>query len=171
MMNGAPPCLGSLPEITETEAGRLKPTSAMPYPAASSAIPRWTALARRSKTLVVATEQLAGCRGIPTTQFSRSSTLTRRALPPLGGTWWSTLLKMPIRTAARAVDSLRLRPHGRQSRLSRRSTSMEPAAGSMLMLARTGIPSSSPGMGSCLVSTVVFPVGSLPMASAIMRSL
>ena len=51
--------------------------------------PRCTGFATRSARLVVATEQLYGWRGMPTTQFSRRWTLIRRKLPAFGGTPWS----------------------------------------------------------------------------------
>ena len=124
------------------------PVSAMPKPSARSAIARWVALATRSAMPVVAVEQLTGCLGMPATQFSRISTSSRRKLPALVGTASGRLLKTPIIAAVRLVASVRLIPHGMQSGLSRRSTSMRAACGSTVTLTVTGTPSSMPASGT-----------------------
>ena len=83
-----------------------------------------TALATRSTRSVVQAEQLNGWRVIPTMQFSRRCTRMRRWLPPLNGTSAQMPQKTPAIAPASEDDSLRLRPNGRQSMLSRRSTSI-----------------------------------------------
>ena len=65
-MNGSSSLRGSWPEITPTDGGRAHAgLGHADSPSAISAIARCTALATRSARLVVATEQLAGCRGMP----------------------------------------------------------------------------------------------------------
>ena len=76
---------GSTPEMTLTEGGRPAPTSAMPNPSPSFAIAHCVDAMTRSATFVVATEQLVGCDGMPTTQCSRSLTSTRLKAPAFRG--------------------------------------------------------------------------------------
>ena len=57
--------------------------------------------------------------------------------------------RTPIRVAARVVASLRLKPPGTLSMLSRKSTMILPSFGSTVILTRMGMPSSAtPGTGS-----------------------
>ncbi len=120
----------------------------MPRPSLNSAIVRWTIPASRSASPEVASEQLAGCTGMPRQQFSRSLIVIARALPVLRGTVCSRLLNTPISAEVWDVDSVRFRPHGRQSGLLRRSISISPASGSTSTVTSIFTPSSTPGSGT-----------------------
>ena len=124
--------------------------------------PRWPT---RSARLVVATEQLVVSFGIPTTQFCRRRTSTRPALALLAGTSLPMPLNTPINAADRAVASLVFNPQGRQSRLSRRSTTMRSSWGMISTSARTPTPFSGvPGKGSWRDSATALPRGNERMA-------
>ena len=84
--NGASPWRGSRPESPATAGGHSGPVEAMPIPSPNSASVRCTIPARRSAMPEVAIEQLAGCTGMPTQQFSRRADLDGRPLPVLRGT-------------------------------------------------------------------------------------
>ena len=95
----------------------------------------------------------------------------RRKAPALGGTVWDSALKMPTIADVRAQASLMLRPKGRESALSRRSTSIRASAGSTRTETATVTPSGAPGMGSWVLATVRLPPGSPLSASTMRRSL
>ncbi len=78
-------------------------------------------LTSRSATLVVATEQLCGNFGLPTTAPSRISILTLRNEPELRGISGSSELNTPAMTADTVQASLSLKPQSMLSMLSRRS--------------------------------------------------
>ena len=102
----------------------------------------------RSPTLVVATEHECGNVGIPTTQFSRSLTCTRRNVPALCGMSGSIELKTPVMQLFIAQVRDSLSPAGRQSMLSVRSISIMPASGSTVTVTLIGIPSGAGPNGS-----------------------
>ena len=131
LTKGAPPRRASRPEMTPSlgahDRRRARPcrTRRRARPVAAC-----TALMTRSARLVVATEQLVGMAGdaddavLAQLDVDRGGSCRRWA-----GRSWSMPLKTPIIAAVRAVASLRLSPQGRQSRLSRRSTSIAPRRG------------------------------------------
>jgi hypothetical protein len=120
---------------------------------------------------VVATEQLCGKRGMPTAQFSRSSTSILRNEPAFRGMSAGKLLKTPVTALFVAVASERLRPFAMQSTLCRRSTRIRSSFGSTSTIARTGIPSgSSGGSGSCVLSLSSRAAGSARIAWRMRRS-
>ena len=57
----------------------------------------------RSETVLVATEHEVGWRGMPTTQFSRTSTLMRRKVPALLGTMVCLASRLELMTAKTAA--------------------------------------------------------------------
>ena len=78
---------------------------------------------------------------------------------------------MPIITAEEAFASVTFMPFGRQSGLSRRSTSIAPASGSTATVTLMVTPSGGvPGNGSCVLVRVTRPLGSLAIAAAMRRS-
>ena len=159
-MNGAPSRRGSVPEMTPQAAGMLNPTSASPTPSCElcqrRAAPRtrpdrpgsWSR--RRSKPDVA---------GMPTQQFSRSWIRSRRKLPAFGGTPLADRVEhaehrrgprrrlgqvQAARLAVRVVAQVDVQ-HGRR--------------GSTVTRIRSGIPSGTPGNGSCAVATTTSPAG------------
>jgi hypothetical protein len=170
LMNGRPPARGSVPLITPKPVLHAPPPSASPAPRPSWANAAWTGLMTRSSTLVVASEADAGKPGLPTTQPSRSKTVIRRNVPALRGRSSGSALSTPMTAPLVDDASDRLNPAGTQSGLSRRSTVIRPAPGSMSTTTRTGMPSSMPGSGSCELSATSRPAGSRPMAAAASRS-
>ena len=113
----------------------------------------------RSSTLVVASEAEEGKPGLPTTQPSRSKTLIRRNVPALRGRSSGSALSTPMTAPLVEDASDRLNPAGTQSGLSRRSTVIRPASGSMSTTTLTGMPSSMPGSGSCELVAISRPCG------------
>ena len=143
----------------------------MPVPSRRPAIACCVAFEIRSATFVVATEQLAGCRGMPVTHPSRSRIRTRLDEPPFFGIAGSRLLKTPVRAAARAVDSVMFSPDGRLSRLSRRSTSTTPSPEKTRTVERTGMPPFGvPGNASWVETALEAASGSASIAVPINRS-
>ena len=134
-MNGSSSLRGSLPLMIAKAGVWIGPTSAWPAPGPSCDRARATQPPMRLPRHVVASEHEAGWRGIPTQQFSRRITLMRRKLPALIGTVCPTLLKIGICAWVVTVAQLWLSPFGRQSGLSRRSTSILPSSGSTLTVA------------------------------------
>ena len=124
-----------------------------------------------SVMLVVATEQLWGKRGMPTTQFSLSSTSRRRKLPALCGMSGSRQAKTAWAAAMVEVTRVRFMPASTQSGLSRRSTVMKPASPSMSMVTLIGMPSGRNGwIGSWQPSFSSRPLGSARIDSLARRS-
>jgi hypothetical protein len=68
------------------------------------------------------------------------------------------------------VPSVRFRPQGWQSGLSRRSTVILPARASIATSTLTGMPSGTPGNGSCAAWITWRPLFSRPIASTIFFS-
>ena len=128
---------------------------------------RWVVTTSRSPTFVVATEQECGKRGMPTTQFSRSFTFTRRKVPALCGMSGSIELKIPVMQLFIAHVRDSLTPAGRQSMLSVRSASIIPASGSIVIDTRIGIPSGAGPNGSCMPSPTIVPAGIFEITCAI----
>ena len=124
----------------------------------------------RSPTFVVATEHECGKRGMPTTQFSRSRTFTRRKVPALCGMSGSIELKIPVMQLFIAHVRDSLTPAGRQSMLSVRSASIIPASGSIVIDTRIGIPSGAGPNGSCMPSPTIVPAGIVEITCAMRRS-
>ena len=165
------PCRGSIPEMTAIEAGKIGPASARPSPSLILAKARWTGLVTRSARLVVATDMLIGCWPPPATEPSRICTRMRRKLPALVGTGSSIELKMPIIAAVRAQPSLKLRPQGMASGLSRRSTSIIASSESTATATVIGIPSGGvPGTGSWVECAIERPLGILAIAAIMVFS-
>ena len=96
---------------------------------------------------------------MPTTQFSRSFTFTRRKVPALCGMSGSIELKIPVMQLFSAQVRDSLTPAGRQSMLSVRSASIVPASGSMVIETRIGMPSGAGPKGSCIPSPMIVPAG------------
>ena len=120
----------------------------------------------------MATDIEVGCLPPPATEPSLISTLIRRKLPAFVGTMSSMLLNTPIIAPVRAQASLRFRPQGMASGLSRKSTSMVAFLLSIRTCAVMGMPSSGvPGTGSCVLWAVASPVGSFLMAEIMSFSL
>ena len=104
---------------------------------------------------------------MPTTQFSRSFTFTRRKVPALWGMSGSIELKIPVMQLFMAHVRDSLTPAGRQSMLSVRSTSIIPASGSIVIATRIGMPSGAGPNGSCIPSPTIVPAGIFEMTWAI----
>ncbi len=102
-------------------------------------------LTSRSATLVVATEQLCGNFGLPTTAPSRISILTRRNEPELRGISGSSELNTPAMTADTVQASLSLKPQSMLSMLSRKSMVIAAFCGSISISTLSGMPSGSSG--------------------------
>jgi len=78
---------------------------------------------------------------------------------------------MPIITAEQAFACVTFMPFGRQSGLSRRSTSIAPAVASTATVTLIVTPSGGvPGNGSCVLVRVTMPLGSRAIAAIILRS-
>ena len=125
---GAAPA-GSRPEITPSPALMIAPCSAIPNPSPSCASAACTALVTRSARFVVASR---AARRVARECRPRSSRAGERrsvgSCRHSAGRSAPMPLKTPIIAAVRAVASLRLSPQGKQSKLSRRSTSIRAAA-------------------------------------------
>ena len=160
----------STPEMTAKPLPITAPPSAIPNPSPTSENECWMMLIRRSATLVVASEQLVGCTGTPTTQLSRSSTSIRRNAPEFTGMSFSSTFSTPL--IALLVEHARdsLMPTGRQSMLSRRSIEILASSGSTVTAARKGIPSTTGPNGSWPPFPTTVPAGSRRMAWIIRRS-
>ena len=82
----------------------------------------------RTPTSPVAIEHENGCTGTPATQFSRTSTSKHRKLPAFNGIGGASprlefnTMRIGATPLLREVASVRLKPFGMQSGLSRRST-------------------------------------------------
>ncbi len=120
----------------------------------------------RSPTFVVATEHECGKVGMPTTQFSRSLTWTRRNVPALCGMSGSIELKTPVMQLFIAQVRDSLRPAGRQSMLSVRSISIMPASGSTVTVTLIGMPSGAGPKGSWQPLPTITPLRMLEMTCA-----
>ena len=124
-----------------------------------------------SVMLVVATEQLWGKRGMPTTQFSLRSTSRRRKLPALCGMSGSRQAKTACAAAMVEVTRVRFMPASTQSGLSRRSTVMKPSSPSMSTCTLIGMPSGRKGwIGSWQPLFSRRPLGSVRIDSRARRS-
>jgi hypothetical protein len=160
----------SFPETTAKPGPMPHAPSARPYPSQASAIARCVVTTSRSPTFVVATEQECGKRGMPTTQFSRSFTRTRRKVPALCGMSGSIELKSPVMQLFIAHVRDSFTPAGRQSMLSVRSSSIMPASGSTSIFTLIGMPSGAGPKGSCIPSPTMVPFGICAITWAIRRS-
>ena len=107
---------------------------------------------------------------MPTTQFSRRRTRTRRNAPALCGMSGSMLLNSPVITllVAHARDSLI--PASTQSMLSRRSSSTVPCSGSIVIFTLIGMPSGSGSSGSWRPWPTIVPAGISRIAPSMRRS-
>ena len=154
------------------EAGNMGPHSASPIPSLILENARWTGFVILSARLVVATDMLVGCFPPPTMHPSLMCIFIARKLPALVGTGSTMLLNMPIIAPVRAQASLRLRPQGMASGLSRRSTSITAFLVSTFTWTVILIPSGgAPGTGSWMLVVVALPPGIFLIAAIMSFSL